>query len=84
MSDDQTDRSGSIYSFGETNLAAERLRVVSEVFDPTSEAFVSETVRNRPGLALDLGMRPRFHHAASKVLRNNTRGPSHYRTIKLG
>ena len=52
MSDDQTDQSGSIYSFGETNLAAERLRVVSEVFDPTSKAFVSETVRNRPGLTL--------------------------------
>jgi trans-aconitate 2-methyltransferase len=60
MSDDQIDRSGSIYSFGETNLAAERLRVVSEVFDPTSKAFVSETVRNRPGLALDLGCGPGF------------------------
>jgi trans-aconitate 2-methyltransferase len=60
MSDDQTDQSGSIYSFGETNLAAERLRVVSEVFDPTSKAFVSETVRNRPGLALDLGCGPGF------------------------
>jgi trans-aconitate 2-methyltransferase len=60
MSDSQTDRSGSFYSFGETNLAAERLRVVSEVFDPTSEAFVSETVRNRPRLALDLGCGPGF------------------------
>ena len=52
--------SGSVYSFGETDLAAERLRVVSEVFDPTSEAFVSETVRNRPRLALDLGCGPGF------------------------
>ena len=61
MSGDQTDnKSGSIYSFGETNLAAERLRVVSEVFDPTSEAFVSETVRNRPRLVLDLGCGPGF------------------------
>jgi len=58
MIDDQTDRSGSIYSFGETNLAAERLRVVLEVFDPTSDAFVSETVRNRPALALDMGCGP--------------------------
>jgi trans-aconitate 2-methyltransferase len=56
---DQADQSGSIYSFGETNLAAERLRVVSEVFDSTSEAFVSEIVRN-PGLALDLGCGPGF------------------------
>jgi trans-aconitate 2-methyltransferase len=52
--------SGSIYSFGETALAAERLRVVSEVFDPSSEAFVSETVRKRSRLALDLGCGPGF------------------------
>jgi hypothetical protein len=38
MDDDQADRSGSIYSFGETKLAAERLRVVSELFNPTSGA----------------------------------------------
>ena len=31
-----------------------------EVFDPTSDAFVSETVRNRPALALDLGCGPGF------------------------
>jgi hypothetical protein len=31
------DRSGSIYSFGETDLAAERLRVVAQVFEPTSK-----------------------------------------------
>src|SRR5215212_10684792 len=60
MSDELTEHSGSIYSFGETNLAAERLRVLSEVFDPTSEAFVSETVRSRPELALDLGCGPGF------------------------
>lgn len=54
------DRSDSTYSFGETDLAAERLRVVAEVFDPTSEAFVSETVRNRPRLAVDLGCGPGF------------------------
>src|ERR671913_1158641 len=60
MSGDQTGGSSSIYSFGETELAAERLRVVSEVFDPTSEAFVSETVQTRPRLALDLGCGPGF------------------------
>lgn len=65
MSGDQIDQSGSIYSFGETNLAAERLRVVSEVFDPTSEAFVSETVRTRPRLALDLGCGPGLPHGFS-------------------
>ena len=60
MSGDQTGQSGSINSFGETDLAAERLRVVSEIFGPTSGAFVSETVRNRPQLALDLGCGPGF------------------------
>ncbi len=60
MSGDRTDQLRSIYSFGETDLAAERLRVVSEVFDPTSEAFVSESVRVRPRLALDLGCGPGF------------------------
>jgi trans-aconitate 2-methyltransferase len=60
MGYDQADQSGSIYSFGETNLAAERLRIVSEVFDSTSEAFLRETVRNRPRLAIDLGCGPGF------------------------
>ena len=60
MRGDQADQSGSIYAFGETDLAAERLRLLSEVFDPTSEAFVSETVPSRPRLALDLGCGPGF------------------------
>src|ERR1700751_6354416 len=60
MGEDQADQSGSTSSFGETKLAAERLRVVSEVFNPTSEVFVSEAVRKRPRLALDLGCGPGF------------------------
>jgi|SRR5215210_2313392 len=60
MSGDRTGQSGSIYSFGETELAAERLRLVSEVFDPTSEAFLFESVRTRPRLALELGCGPGF------------------------
>ncbi len=60
MSGDKAGQSSSVYSFGETDLAAERLRVVSEVFDPTSEAFVSESVRGRPRLAFDLGCGPGF------------------------
>ena len=54
------DRSGSIYSFGETDQAAERLRVVAQVFEPTSEALVSETVLDHPRLTLDLGCGPGF------------------------
>ena len=60
MSGNKTGQSSSVYSFGETDLAAERLRVVSEVFDPTSEALVSESVQGRPRLALDLGCGPGF------------------------
>ena len=60
MGDDHAVKPGSIYSFGETNLAAERLRIVSEVFDPTSETFLCETVLKRPRLALDLGCGPGF------------------------
>jgi trans-aconitate 2-methyltransferase len=54
------DRLGSIYSFGETDLPAERLRVVAQVFEPTSEAFVSETVLDHPRLTVDLGCGPGF------------------------
>ena len=60
MRGDQTDQSSPIYVFGETDLAAERLRLLSEVFDSTSEAFVSESVPSRPRLALDLGCGPGF------------------------
>lgn len=60
MYEDQINQSSSFYSFGETDLAAERLQVVSEIFDPTSEVFISEAVRSRPHLALDLGCGPGF------------------------
>ncbi|PWT81449.1 MAG: hypothetical protein C5B58_09845 [Acidobacteria bacterium] len=60
MGDDDGVKPGSIYSFGETDLAAERLRIVSEVFDPTSETFLCETVLKPPRLALDLGCGPGF------------------------
>jgi hypothetical protein len=43
MGDDKADQLDSSYSFGETNLAAERLQVVSDFFNPISEAFLFET-----------------------------------------
>ena len=60
MCEDQSNQSSSFYSFGETDLAAKRLRVVSEIFDATNEMFISEAVRSHPHLALDLGCGPGF------------------------
>ena len=44
------------YTYGDTALAAERLRLVAQLFDPTSSAFVRAA--GRPGSALDLGCGP--------------------------
>jgi trans-aconitate 2-methyltransferase len=46
------------YTFGETPLAAERLRLVARVFDAPSRAFLTETVTRPPAVALDLGCGP--------------------------
>lgn len=60
MSDGPEARYSPVYSFGETDLAARRLELVSRVFDPASEGFVSEALPGRPRLALDLGCGPGF------------------------
>jgi SAM-dependent methyltransferase len=52
---DGPEESPTVYSFGETELAARRLGVVARIFDPVSENFVSESLTSRPRLALDLG-----------------------------
>jgi SAM-dependent methyltransferase len=57
---EQTDLPGPEMLIAQFKQPSDHEGVVSEVFDPTSEAFVSETVRNRPGLALDLGCGPGF------------------------
>jgi SAM-dependent methyltransferase len=46
------------YTFGDTPLAVERLRLVAEVFAPSSQAFLAETVTGPPELALDVGCGP--------------------------
>jgi ubiquinone/menaquinone biosynthesis C-methylase UbiE len=46
------------YTFGETPLAAERLRLVARVFDAPSRTFLTETVTDPPAVALDLGCGP--------------------------
>lgn len=47
------------YLFKDTDLAARRLRVLAEVFEPASRAFLRDVaVGERPALALDLGCGP--------------------------
>ena len=45
------------YLFGDTDLAAERLRLVAEVFEPEMRSFLAR-VEFRPRLAVDLGCGP--------------------------
>ncbi|MDP8952611.1 MAG: class I SAM-dependent methyltransferase [Actinomycetota bacterium] len=53
----ERDQKDAAYAFGDAELAARRLELVSEVFAPTSRAFLAE-VDFRPRLALDLGSGP--------------------------
>jgi trans-aconitate 2-methyltransferase len=46
------------YTFGDSELAAERLRLLAEVFGPTSRDFLLQAAGVRPQLALDLGCGP--------------------------
>jgi SAM-dependent methyltransferase len=46
------------YTFGDTPLAIERLRILAEVFEPASTAFLRDAVTTAPRLALDLGCGP--------------------------
>lgn len=50
--------SGDRYTYGDTELAAERLGLVARVFEPTTRAFVERAVSSPPGLAYDLGCGP--------------------------
>lgn len=46
------------YSFGDSDLAAERLGVLADVFADTTSAFIHEMVIERPRVAVDLGCGP--------------------------
>ena len=49
---------GSAYSFGDSELAAERLALVARVFEPAMRKFLERAAPRRPHLALDLGCGP--------------------------
>ena len=46
------------YSFGDSDLAAERLALLARIFDPAMRAFLERAAPRRPRLALDLGCGP--------------------------
>jgi DNA/RNA-binding domain of Phe-tRNA-synthetase-like protein/SAM-dependent methyltransferase len=48
------------YTFGDTDVAARRLRVLSEVFGPPSRALLAEVADRPPALAYDLGCGPGY------------------------
>ena len=48
----------STYAFGDTDVEAARLALVTEVFGPTSEELLTQAVEHPPVLAYDLGCGP--------------------------
>ncbi|MDA8359471.1 MAG: class I SAM-dependent methyltransferase, partial [Actinomycetota bacterium] len=48
----------STYTFGDTDVEAARLALVSEIFGPTSEELLAQAVARPPALAYDLGCGP--------------------------
>ncbi len=50
--------SAAVYTFGDTDIAARRLKILNEVFGPPSAALLAEVVDRPPALAYDLGCGP--------------------------
>ncbi len=48
------------YQFGDTDIAAHRLKVVNDVFAESTRPFILDTVTNVPHLAIDMGCGPGF------------------------
>jgi trans-aconitate 2-methyltransferase len=48
------------YTFGDTDLAVERLRLLAEVFEPSSRRFLSRLALPAGGIVLDLGCGPGY------------------------
>src|SRR2546422_2925352 len=48
------------YTYGDTDLAAKRLALVADVFEPTTRAFLIAAAPAHPSLAVDLGCGPGY------------------------
>jgi len=60
------------YLFGDTDIAARRLKVLAEVFAESTRDFLLDTVIGKPCLALDLGCGPGYStHFLADVLQCN-------------
>ena len=58
------------YLFGDTDLAAQRHRLLADVFAESSRAFLLDAVEHRPDLAVDLGCGPGYStHLLAESLR---------------
>lgn len=51
---------GSTYTFGDNDVAAERLRHLADAFAPSSRAFIARIARERVRCAIDLGCGPGY------------------------
>lgn len=57
------------YTFGDSDIAARRLKVVADVFAPSTRAFLLDTVTDKPRLAVELGCGPGYStHLLADVL----------------
>ena len=66
----------TLYAFGDSCLAARRLRLLADIFAESSGSFMRESVRTRPLRAADLGCGPGYstHLLANTLNPANTVG----------
>jgi trans-aconitate 2-methyltransferase len=54
------DRAGGAYQFGDTDRAAERLRLLADAFEPSTRDFLRELAPQNPARIADLGCGPGY------------------------
>ena len=66
----------SVYAFGDTDLAARRLKLLAVTFSASSSAFLRESAETPPELAADLGCGPGYstHLVADALAPEHTIG----------
>ncbi len=66
----------SAYAFGDTDLAARRLKLLADTFSASSSAFLRESAKTPPKLAADLGCGPGYstHLVADTLAPRHTAG----------
>src|SRR6187200_3180846 len=66
--------SKSRYTYGDTEVAADRLALVASIFEPTTRRLLVDAIRQPPWLAIDLGCGPglttRLLHEGTEARRN--------------